>query len=165
MILVIGYGNPLCGDDGLGPYVAGRLAEADDELGGGIECLSIHQLTPELAEPISQAGTVIFVDAAIGKTPGGVTCYKLARSTRKPNTTPEAFTHHVNPGALLENAELLYGRRPAAYLYTVSGRNFALGDCFSPAVEAALPGLLERMKARILRCTNLVSLNPSSSRY
>jgi len=160
VILVIGYGNPLCGDDGLGPDVAGRLAEAVDALGGGIECLSIHQLTPELAEPISRAGTVIFVDAAVGNVPGGITCYKLARPTQAHGATPQAFTHHVNPGALLENAELLYGRRPAAYLYTVSGCNFNLGDSFSPAVEAALPGLLERMKARILRCTNLVSLNP-----
>ena len=161
MILTIGYGNPLCGDDGIGPYAVGRLAEisTDQELHGLIECLSLRQLTPELAEPISRAGAVIFIDAACGNnSSGGITCYKLARPARPSGTTPGAFSHNVNPQALLENAQFLYGRRPAAYLYTVSGQNFNLGDSFSPAVEAAIPGLLERLKARIIRCTNLVSL-------
>ena len=160
MILVIGYGNPLCGDDGVGPYAVGRLAESATELSRELECLSLRQLTPELAEPISRAATVIFIDAACGKTPGGVTCYKLARSARSGATTSGAFSHHVNPELLLENARILYGWRPAAYLYTITGRDFGLGDAFSPAVEAAISSLLDRVKARILQCTNLVSLNP-----
>ncbi len=161
MILAIGYGNPLCGDDGIGPYAVGRLADSgtDPEFHGEVECLSLHQLTPELAEPISRAGAVIFIDAACDrKAPGGITCYKLARPSLPTQASPNAFTHHVDPQALLANAEFLYGRRPAAYLYTVSGENFNMGDTFSPAVEAALPGLLERLKARVVRCMNLVSL-------
>jgi hydrogenase maturation protease len=161
MILAIGYGNPLCGDDGIGPYAIGRLADSgtEPEFHGSIECLSLHQLTPELAEPISRAQAVVFIDAACGNTPGGITCYKLARPSNPAGATPGAFTHNVNPESLLKNAESLYGRRPVAYLYTVSGENFNLGDSFSPAVEAALPRLLERLKARIVRCMNLVSLN------
>jgi hydrogenase maturation protease len=159
MILVIGYGNPLCGDDGVGPYIVGRLADDAGELSGDIECLSVHQLTPELAENISRAAAVIFIDAAAGgKMPGGVTCYKLARSARPSEVGSGAFTHHVSPETLLENAGFLYGRRPVAYLYTVSGENFNLGAPFSPAMEAALPGLFDRLKSRINRCTNLVLL-------
>ena len=35
MILVIGYGNPLCGDDGIGPFVVERLAT--EELRSDVE--------------------------------------------------------------------------------------------------------------------------------
>jgi len=159
MILVIGYGNPFCGDDGVGPYVAGQLADEAGELSGELECLAIRQLTPELAENISRARVVIFIDAACGKAPGGITCYKLARPAKPANAPLGAFTHHASPETLLENAGFLYGRRPVAYLYTISGENFNLGAPFSPAVEAALPDLFVRLKARINRCTNLVSLS------
>ena len=159
MILVIGYGNPLCGDDGIGPYAVEKLAqgEQDARLRGEVEWLSLRQLTPELAEPISRARAVIFIDAACGKTPGGITCYKLARTVDAPETAG-AFTHHVNAEVLLANAKSLYGRRPVAYLYTVTGQNFGLGDSFSPAVESALPRLFERLKARMIRCMNLALL-------
>ena len=126
MILLIGYGNPLCGDDGAGPYVADRLAEDAGGLSSNLECLSVHQLMPELAENISRAGVVVFVDAECGRTPGGITCYKLAKPARPSGMVPGAFTHNVSPETLLENAEYLYGRRPVAYLYTVSGENFSL---------------------------------------
>ena len=61
-LLVIGYGNTLRGDDGVGP----RVAEAVGELNlPGVHTLICPLLTPELANPISRAGKVIFVDAAV----------------------------------------------------------------------------------------------------
>lgn len=59
--LIIGYGNPLRGDDGLGWHVAQRLAAVLPQHRARIEVC--HQLTPELAEPISRADLVIFIDA------------------------------------------------------------------------------------------------------
>ena len=159
MILVIGYGNPLCGDDGIGPYAVEQLElGADAEARGDVECLTFRQLTPELAEPISRADTVIFVDAAAGGAPGYITCRELMPLARPPITAPGAFTHHVKVAVLLENARLLYGKYPPAYLYTVSGENFNLGDSFSSEVEAALPSLLDQLKARIAQCMNSASL-------
>ena len=60
--LVIGYGNTLRADDGLGPAVAERLGSewADEDVG----VLSCQLLTPELAEPVSRAEIVVFIDAA-----------------------------------------------------------------------------------------------------
>ena len=46
-VLIIGYGNPLRADDGVGWQAARRLAELrQDEF---VETLALHQLTPELA--------------------------------------------------------------------------------------------------------------------
>jgi hydrogenase maturation protease len=157
MILVIGYGNPLCGDDGIGPYIVKQLALADAETQSrtDTEYLMLRQLTPELAEPISRAAMVIFVDAADGELPGNIACRELIASTE---TTSSAFTHHTNAVALLESAHFLYGTRTAAYLYTIAGQNFELGDSFSPAVEAAITLLLDQLKARMAQCMNLASL-------
>lgn len=164
MILVIGYGNVLCGDDGLGPECVRRLAEDADfqALAPSLECLTAHQLTPELVEPISRADVVIFIDAVQVDAPSGMIAGReLTSAGTREGGTSTAFTHHVDPAALLAGAEALYGHRPLAYLYTVSGQNFALGDSLSSAVEAALPGLLTEVKARIVQCMNLVSPKPS----
>src|SRR4051794_12612618 len=69
LILIIGYGNSFCGDDGVGPCAAELLAEHDIP---HVQCIAIHQLTPELAAPISLADVVFFVDAAYGTTPGEI---------------------------------------------------------------------------------------------
>ena len=62
MMLIIGYGNPLRGDDGVGWRVAEAAGTALPE--GAATVLAVHQLTPELSAPISRAGRVVFVDAA-----------------------------------------------------------------------------------------------------
>ena len=157
MILVIGYGNPLCGDDGIGPCVVEDMALGNDKAPLDVEYLSLRQLTPELAEPISRAGAVIFVDATTEGTIGEIRCQELLPPAESTQMTQGAFTHHVSADLLLESARLLYGNCPAAYLYTVSGENFKLGDFFSQPVELALPALLEQLKARILGCMNLAS--------
>ena len=62
-VLVIGYGNPLRGDDGIGRVIAEHIAETLRP--EAIDVVVAHQLTPELTEPISRSGLVIFVDAAV----------------------------------------------------------------------------------------------------
>lgn len=61
-VLILAYGNPLRRDDGVGWVIGERLAEMLREDVADVRVL--HQLTPELAEPISRAGAVIFIDAA-----------------------------------------------------------------------------------------------------
>jgi hydrogenase maturation protease len=60
-ILVIGYGNPLRTDDGLGWHVAIRLSR-DPRL-AGVEVLPCFQLTPGLAVDLSYASLVALIDA------------------------------------------------------------------------------------------------------
>src|SRR5690242_16044076 len=61
-LLIIGYGNTLRRDDGVGP----RVAEAVESMAlPGVRALPCPMLTPELADPIARAQRVIFVDAAV----------------------------------------------------------------------------------------------------
>ncbi len=89
-VLVIGYGNTLRGDDGAGCYVAERLCALNHE--PGLKVLSLHQLTPELAQPVAEAGLVIFIDASIqsppATSPAASSAPATARSTPAPSPMP-----------------------------------------------------------------------------
>ena len=61
-LLVIGYGNELLGDDGVGPAVARAVQRWRHPR---ICAIAAHQLTPELVEAIADAERVVFVDARL----------------------------------------------------------------------------------------------------
>ena len=138
--LVIGYGNPLRGDDGIGQ--AAVQAYADEAADGGIEVLCCHQLMPELAERLAVVDLVVFVDAAAGSPPGSVVTTRLQAS----RGSSSGFAHHVDPGVLLAMSGTLYGRLPEAYLVSVGTESFALGEGLSAAVTAALPEIMAALR-------------------
>ncbi len=143
-VLLIGYGNPLREDDGIGWHaveemVNGRWAMVN------LQCMAMHQLLPELAEPISQADLVIFVDAAVAGRPGEIRRIELAPEAEQAG----AFSHQLGPAGLLESARVLYGRFPPATLFTVTAAQMGYGQQLSTPVAAALPGLLRQIAARI----------------
>jgi hydrogenase maturation protease len=130
--LILAYGNPLRGDDGAGWEAAALL---ERQLGEEVEILTRHQLTPELAEVISRAKGVIFIDAACEGMPGAVHC----REVPVVPFAAQPFTHHVAPADLLAAAQELFGHAPQAYLITINGSDFGFHERLTPAVEAALP--------------------------
>jgi hydrogenase maturation protease len=134
--LIIAYGNPLRGDDGLGWHAARLLGPVAARRNA--EMLTCHQLAPELAQQLSETDTVVFVDAASEGRPGRI-------EWRRVEARPEraAFAHHASPESLLGMAKELYGRCPRAFVVSVAGETFAYGETLSPAVNAALPALVK----------------------
>jgi len=135
-VLIVGYGNPLRGDDGVGWHAAERLRGMVRD--PGVEILVLHQLTPELMETISRADRVIFIDACEGEVPG-----EIQERTVFPAGTRAAFTHHLTPASLLAGAKALYGQAPAAKLLTVTGADFSVSDQLSPAVSTVLDAFVQ----------------------
>jgi hydrogenase maturation protease len=143
-VLVIGYGNPLRSDDGLGWRVAETVRqEALPEL----EVITSQQLNPEFAEVISRAAFVVFVDAlrASETAPGTVFETDLQPECH----SPQCFSHELAPSTLLACAAELFGSTPRAKLFSVAGAEFGMGERLSPAVEACLPELIARIQASI----------------
>jgi hydrogenase maturation protease len=62
-VVVIGYGNEVRGDDGVGPRVARVVAGWQLP---HVKALAVHQLLPELVESFAEASAVVFVDASLG---------------------------------------------------------------------------------------------------
>jgi hydrogenase maturation protease len=143
--LIVGYGNPLRGDDGVGQAVA--RAFADDSAIDGVDALACHQLTPELAERFAAASRVILIDAAAGAEAGGVSVIPL-RPAPAPAST---LGHHVEPSQLLHMAQVLYGRSPEAYLVTVGASSLELGEGLSGPVTAALPEVIATVRRLALK--------------
>jgi hydrogenase maturation protease len=139
-VLILGYGNPLRGDDGVGWHAAELLLERSVELDA--EVTSCHQLMPELAEPVSRAERVIFIDARIGQPPGRVEVSEVAvRASEYPT-----FSHHLDPATLVALAQGLFGRAPQAWILTVTGESFAHTDRLSASVRSSLPELIRQVE-------------------
>ena len=140
--VVICYGNPLRGDDGFGWQVAQCLIEARLK---NLDVITCHQLTPELAEVISQSRVVVFVDASLGVHAGKITVREL-----EPNLSSKNFTHHLEPAQVLAFSHSVYGRVPRAWLITVGALNLEHSEHLSPQVAAAIPKVLEEVQ-RVLQ--------------
>ncbi|MBK8988144.1 MAG: hydrogenase maturation protease [Chloroflexi bacterium] len=157
--LLIGYGNPLRGDDGVGWRVIEEINHFQSSIvngqwGGPLtphsalrtpQLIAVHQLLPELAEPISEAELVIFVDASVEGEPGAV---QVQAVTPRPQQ-PGAFSHHFDPAGLLAYAGEVYGRCPPAYLVTVTAVSLGYAEILSPTVAAALPEVLAEIQSLI----------------
>jgi hydrogenase maturation protease len=130
--LVIGIGNSLRGDDGVG----WRLAE---ELGPPHQAL--HQLTPECAALLADVGRVLFVDAWCAEPLPSAPVLTQLVPAETGLTTAEgsAFSHHLSPGALLAISKHLYGRSPQAWQLLVPVVQFGHGEALSPQLRALLP--------------------------
>jgi hydrogenase maturation protease len=143
LVLVIGYGNDLRGDDGVGCEAARRLEFAVTPVLARV--LSVHQLLPELSEPVSRAAHVIFIDADAALAPG-----EIRRRTIVPSQPVNAaIGHHQTPEEILRLARDLYGHAPPAALWSVGGENFGYQEGLSPVVERAMGGLIEKLLAEI----------------
>jgi|SRR5450631_281590 hydrogenase maturation protease len=150
-ILIIAYGNPLRCDDGLAWRAAEKLSKLNFH--GDLEIITRHQLTPELALPVSQANTVIFIDAAQGADPGEITSGPV-----KPQRSSSALTHDFSPSTILSVAQGLYGRCPEAFAISLCGECFDHGEVLSPKVEESLPRLVAHVTGLVQANTSLLPL-------
>ena len=135
--LVLGYGNVLRSDDGVGRHAAERMA--DDPRFDGVTVIARHQLTPELALDVSRATRVVFVDASHGPRAGTFTVEPLA----PPGAAATASSHQLDPCRLVELARELYDRVPEAVIVSVGVASLAFGDRLSPMVDAVMPQLAD----------------------
>ena len=136
-LLVIGYGNSLRCDDGVGP----KVAEAVEALHlPEVRTLVCQQLSPEHAEPISKVRTVIFVDAAMDA-PGEVQLRKL-----EPGETTQLMAHAADPRTMLALARDVFGRAPEAWWLTIPAVKLAFGTDFSPAAQRGFEVALEKIR-------------------
>ncbi len=140
VILIIGYGNPLRGDDGVGWHAAQRL---EHSLGGeGVEVVTAHQLTPELAFDASTASAVVFIDASVAVEPGCVSRVVITPM----EDVAVASTHDLEPEALLGLAKMLYDACPESVMFAVGADSFEVTEQLSPKASAALEEVVRQVE-------------------
>jgi hydrogenase maturation protease len=143
--LVIGYGNPLRCDDGVGPRAAEALSACLQS--ADVEIVWCQQLTPDLAQSVSRAQLAIFIDAACDCPAGSLRSRRLTPESKKAFSGGAAFSHFQTPESLLAWSEELYGGSPEAYCLSVGAGSLAEGLDLSSTVQAALRQLQEKVRS------------------
>ena len=120
--LIVGVGNTLRGDDGIGAYICSHIDKLNVP---GIKTLVVQQLDTELLETFMQFDHIILADATLEE--DTVVFYPL-----KPGETfPVSSSHHVNAGLLASLAEKLFHKDLSFMICAVKGEHFDMGEHLS----------------------------------
>lgn len=142
-ILILGIGNTLLGDEGVG-VVAMRELEARFGIREDMEFLDGGTLSFTLAAPISECSALLVIDAAeLGAAPGTVRSFAGEEMDRFLGENRKSSVHEV--GLLdLMSISLLTGHWPEKRaLIGIQPAVVDWGETLTPAVAAALPGVCE----------------------
>ncbi len=124
-VLILGIGNILMGDEGIGSHVAQYLLKND--LLPGIECIDGGTGGFYLLECIQNASVVIMIDAANdGNKTGTISCIRPRYSVDYPNSLT---AHDIGLKDMIDAVYLL-GKIPHIRLFTIS-----IAPPFVPSLE------------------------------
>ena len=138
--LLIGIGNRLRGDDGIGYRLAETLAAKRRVTATPLQALAVQQLTPDLAAVVASADAVLFADAWLQGEPE-LAPIRLAEQASPQQPSP--LSHQLSPAQLLALSEQLYGHQPTAWLLPLPARQLNHGDSLSPTAAQALVAALQ----------------------
>ena len=137
-VIIVGYGQPARGDDGIGWVAARKLGERFS-YEPRVKVIAVHQLTAELAERLGTAALVVFIEAAQGQRPGHLSCTFITASragAQQPN---------IGPADLLAIRASRDGRCPQGMVFTVAGEDFGQRDTLTRTVERACERLVDHV--------------------
>jgi len=135
-IVVLGIGNLLKGDDGVGVRVIEALAARP--LPAGVECIDGGTGGPTLMVHVEGARALVIVDAVnLSAAPGAVRAFSLDEIEDTGGLACVSL-HDVGILPMLELARGLGTLPPVVRIVGVQPERLDLGDRLSPAVEAAV---------------------------
>lgn len=126
--LIVGYGNELQGDRGIGPRVARTVASWDLPF---VKAIVAHELVPELATHLAEADDVIFVDACeqLGRV-HTVQLSPISLGIDNPHL-PASSTHSHSARGLLALTQEIYNYAPQAWMLQTPAESFVCGQPLS----------------------------------
>jgi hydrogenase maturation protease len=133
--LVVGYGNTLRGDDGLGPHIVENLYDIAEPFGTSIHLLVLPQLDIILASAMYAADVAIFVDARADTNKELVKVEEIAPALGP--ATQRHTSHSISVPLLLRIALDWYGSAPDCYAVMPKGYDFSLGQILSNNARTA----------------------------
>jgi hydrogenase maturation protease len=146
-VWIIGVGRTVRGDDGAGPRVARTLAAEALEGVAVSECAGEFDALLDLWEG---AGAVIVVDAIrSGAAPG--TLLRLDANAARVPAPAGPSSHGFGLAEAIEFGRTLRRLPPVLVVHGVEAADVTPGAGLSPAVAAALPALVDAVRAEALR--------------
>ncbi len=137
--LVVGMGNTLRRDDGIGPWLATQI---DAWNLAHVRVRIVFSLTPELAADAADADSVLFLDAC--QAPAGPPWREIPR-----RRVSAAVAHALSPESLLDLTNRLFGACPAGWVLPVQGFDFAFGEGLSDSALGEAQVALEWLDTKL----------------
>lgn len=145
-VLIIGIGNTLRGDDGVGPAV---IAALEARGLAGAQLIACQGDGPWLLDVWKHAGRVVIIDAVTsGGKPGAVYRFDAHRQAL-PTDLSFSSTHAFGVAEAIELARVLEQLPPQVVIYAIEGKHFSIGTRLSPEVERALDEVVERVAGEV----------------
>ncbi len=136
-VFVVGVGNLLRNDDGVGPLIAEKIAKMNIP---GVSVITSQLLNIELLEDAIGYERILIVDAsAVGR---GVMLKKI----ECPAGSAQVSSHHLSPEFLLAMAQELYETDLNLYVCCVRGQNFDVGNTLSASVVELIPQAVAKVE-------------------
>jgi len=146
-IKIIGVGNPLMGDDGIGIAAAERLAALP--LPEGVEVIDGGTGGLTLLDLMGGAETVLLIDAvAMGKTPGAIVRF-TAEEVAMEGGQPGLSLHETGLAAVFALGREMGLLPPQIVIYGVEPASVECRLGLSPVVAEALDPLVEAILAEL----------------
>lgn len=147
-LIVLGMGNTLREDDGVGIYLVQRLS---DHFQGRLPCMVVYESDILLAETLAGYAHALIVDAVKpknhdkemvkehGRKSDHAACQMIrVEPSGSMNPACGFLTHVFDWGAILTMADTFYGRAPETVLAAVPGFRFGISETLSePCLELA----------------------------
>ena len=158
-IRIIGIGNLLLGDEGVGVHVIRHLVEKCC-LPEGVDCLDGGTGSLVLLEPLQTADRIILVDATMDGHPPGTLRRLIPKFSS--DFPPSLAAHDIGLRDLLDSFYLLGDQPPDVILFTVSIAGMQdMAATLSPEVAAAVP-LVASMVSREIEQTMKCGVAPGA---
>jgi hydrogenase maturation protease len=143
--LVLGLGNILLSDDGVGPAVLGQLADSSFSANGEVEFVDGGTQGLALLGHLSGRRALIIIDALQTGAPPGTVHRLTLPELRELSPGRASSGHESNAGELLAAAELLDELPDRLFLVGVEPEKIATGLGLSAPVQRALPAALDQV--------------------
>lgn len=144
---IVGFGNTLRSDDGLGSYLVETIENQSFPDSAFVRKVCLPQLDITLVTSLAEVDVAIFVDVRDDGDPEMVRINRVLPNDKYhlPHTT-----HQIDLPDLLSITETLYGRLPICYLVKSKGFDFSFSEKF-PKNAVRTAGLAQESIYRLLR--------------
>jgi len=158
-ITVLGIGNELMSDEGIGVFAAKELQTRD--LPDGVEVMEGGTDGFGLINIITDTDFLIVIDSLKGGSEPG-TIYKF--NVKEAPSCPDVFKTSIHQVGILEvlNLSELIGKTPETIVFGVEPKTISMGMEISPEIKKKIPRLLELVLAEVnqIQTGKLANITP-----
>ncbi|MCP4287781.1 MAG: hydrogenase maturation protease [Gammaproteobacteria bacterium] len=149
--MILGFGNTLLGDEGVGVHAVRALQTIGPVL-DGVDLVDGGTLSFPLADLIGNTDNLIVIDAAeLNSPPGTIHVYEGVEMDRFVNDSTKKSVHEVSLSDLLTVARLTDGIPTQRALIGVQPETIHWSDNLSTTIAGAIPGVCQSAQVLLQR--------------